>query len=151
MTHRRLRTLAAAALLLAGCESLGITTPRVDGEWLLSAQSLTDGTRTCAIDGLTLSLSQLGTTVSGTSSGGTLTCVGNGETNAIQLVAKPVVNGSIDDADNIRFDLGGPDWRHEGDVIDRSMVGTVRVRFGGSLGQELFTGTFGAARLDDTP
>ena len=145
---RRLSALALAAALLTGCESLGISTPRVDGEWLLSAQSLTDGARTCTIDGLTLALEQVGRNVSGTSSGGTLTCVGNDETIVIQLVTKPIVNGSIDDADNIRFDLGGPDWRHEGDVIDRSMVGTVRVRFGGTLGQELFTGTFGAARLD---
>ena len=149
MMARRLIAVTLAAALLGGCESLGLTTPRVDGEWLLSAQSLTDGSRTCAIDGMTLSLEQLGRTVSGTSSGGTLTCVAGDQTTVIQLAAKPIVNGSIDDAENIRFDLGGPDWRHEGDVIDRSMVGTLRVRFGGALGQELFTGTFGAARVDE--
>jgi hypothetical protein len=147
--RRRLGTLAIAAGLLAGCETLGITTPRVDGVWLLSAQSLTDGARVCAIDGMRLTLEQFGTDVTGTSSGGTLTCVANGTTSTSQLTAKPIVNGSIDATDEIRFDLGGPDWRHEGDVVARSMTGIVRVRFGGSLGVALFTGNFGAARIED--
>lgn len=150
MTRRRLALIACSgAIVLSGCESLGITTPRVDGEWLLSAQSLTDGTRFCAIDGMTLDIQQLGTTITGTSQGGTLTCVDDDDVTTVQqLTAKPLVNGTIDSADNIRFDLGGPDWRHDGNVIDRSMVGTVSVRFGGALGQALFTGNFGAALID---
>ena len=141
--------LVAVCVFASGaCSTLGLDTPRVDGEWLFSARNISDGSTLCTISGLQLVLAQDGERVSGTAQSGSIVCsTADDETISTSMATEPIVNGSVNGDDEIVFDIGNADWHHEGVVESNSMTGTVTVRFGGTLGTSRFTGSFGATRV----
>ena len=77
---------------------------------------------------------QTDTTFTGTHSGGTITCSATIGSVSDVLVTGTVVNGTIDAAGNIRFDLDTPDYRLTGTVSGNGMSGTATAKLtvGGS-------------------
>lgn len=120
-TMSRFIALAAFALL-AGCtDSTGATDGALTGRWSYSAPSLTSGSLRCAMTGVTLSLNQNGSSFSGNTSGGTITCAGQSESLGSTVVHSGVVSG-----DQVTFIIGeGDNLRHTGTVSGNTIAGAV--------------------------
>ena len=85
----------------------------------------------CAITGVVLDIEQIkhAGAFSGRSSGGVLTCQGELSALSGPLQEYPVGDGYTFNG-FIGFDIGTPDWRHEGKVDGESMGGTFKLRSG---------------------
>lgn len=139
--------LALLPLSTAGCQGdepptePGISYQAVGGEWAYTASEVrvagSDGEAPCQIGGLVLHIEQLSYkgarvgTLKGRTSGGTLTCGG-----LLSGMSGPVAEFALGNAhtfnDNVSFDIGTPDWRHEGqvDAAADSMGGHFRLKNG---------------------
>lgn len=137
-------------VLMAGCEyPLGIGRAFLDGDWAYEAATLGDSVLDCSIAGLTLSLDQDGSTVAGVADGGTLVCADPLDPGVV--VVNRSLSGSPISGDvrgtRVEFSIGSGDIRHEGEVENRSMTGTVTIRIDQAGAPELdLEGTFVAAR-----
>lgn len=92
----------------------------------------------CEISGVTLILTQVpkAGAFSGRSTGGRMTCTGS-----LAFLSGPLIDYPIDDGYTLNeftsFNIGGPDWRHEGYVVTKdsvvvdTMSGTFKLRNGG--------------------
>ncbi len=150
MLARRALTAVISSLLICGCDALGIGTATVEGEWLLTARNLTDGHNVCSVQDMTLLLTQTRHRFSGTASNATVACVIADSSKTLALPVQPVVAGTVDGSD-ISFQIGGPDWQHNGKVAaSAAMTGTMQVRFGPPMGATTFAGSFGAAKTADS-
>ena len=100
----------------------------------------------CGLSATPLTLTQSGTTFSGSYGPGTLTCVAGAQSvsGAIQGI---VVNGTVD-GNAVTFDLDTQDFHHTGSVSGSSMSGTARWTFdlGGSIGVVVLNGNWSAAK-----
>jgi hypothetical protein len=141
------RTLALAALALAaaGCAEgelplLGAvpivtgTLPDLSGVWAYEAKELQVGGRSagrgCTIDGMLLHLGPWRATgFYGRTEGGVLACEGDLAVLGGVLPSYPVRRGGMVD-DEIAFDIGTSDWRHEGRIAGDTMSGTLVLRSG---------------------
>lgn len=146
---------ACALLMLAGCSGDSQTGPtglqhaNVAGSWTYNATNLS-GTvmgfaMSCNIEGMTLNLTQTGTSFSGTCGPSTITCFGGGVQVDDTLPGSVVVNGLVN-GNNVQFDIETSDYRNTGTVSGSSMSGTVSIRL--DLGDEVVTlaGNWAAAR-----
>ncbi|MGQ0813177.1 MAG: hypothetical protein ACT4O1_01775 [Gemmatimonadota bacterium] len=134
---------------LLGCDVLGVGTPNVEGEWLLTARNLTSGSDTCSIDVLRLDLQQTRSRFSGTASSTTVACILRDTLRTFSLPQQPVVAGELADS-TVTFFIAGRDWRLDGVIAGESMTGSMTVRFGPPISTARFVGPFGAARLPAT-
>lgn len=165
MIRQRTRSWIAAALLGAVCAGCGPDLPtqpgpppgvrflQVTGDWEYFASEMrlagSTGAAPCQIRDVTLSITQIrrAGAFSGRASPGQLTCGGELSFLSGPLTDYPVGNGYTFNQ-YISFDLGTPDWRHEGLVATEdsvwgvSMSGSFRLRSGGLL----FDGKFRASR-----
>jgi hypothetical protein len=138
-----------AAILLSGCKPNLPTEvnnlPDVAGEWSYAATDLQitgiPGAR-CGISGLTLLIGPWRYSgFYGRSVGGTLTCSGSLAPLSGPFESYPVRRGGAV-AEHIAFDLGTPDWRHEGILAADTMSGIFRLNHSGLQ----MTGQFRAVR-----
>jgi len=156
----RVRTLAVALVvgltvgLNSGCGGdsgagpmapAGPSTPQIGGVWTYSASNVAGGGASCTVTNLRLTLVPTGTTFTGTYSGGSMVCSGNGQTVTLGPFQGTVANGTLNGT-GVSFDLDTQDWRSTGSVNGSSMSGQVTVRV--DLGQGAITlkGNWSAAR-----
>lgn len=101
---------ASALLVLVGCGDSPSEprTPNLSGRWTYSATNISGGGGSCDVAGVTLNLTQSGTTFSGSATGGVLTCRAGGESVSVNLTSAVVANGSIN-GNQIVFDIDTPD------------------------------------------
>jgi hypothetical protein len=141
----RALALAALALALPGCGEdplplLGgvpIVTgrlPDLSGEWAYEATELRvvgrSGGRGCTIEGMLLHLGPWRATgFYGRTEGGVLACQGDLAVLSGALPSYPVRRGGMVD-DQVAFDIGTPDWRHQGRIVGDTMSGTLALRNG---------------------
>lgn len=151
----KLLAAAGALLILAGCSGdsqSGPTGPQhanVAGSWTYNATNLS-GTvmgfaMTCNIEGMTLNLTQTGTSFGGTCGPSIITCFGGGVQVDDTLPGSVVVNGLVN-GNNVQFDIETSDYHNTGTMSGSSMSGTVSIRL--DLGDEVvtLTGNWAAAQ-----
>jgi len=151
ITGRRLACgLGALAVLgLFGCgggDSTGPSNARVGGAWTFTATNLSGSGVSCAFGGAPMTLTQSGTTFSGTYGPGTMTCTAGGQPVSGQFQGT-IVNGTVD-GNAVAFDLDTQDFHQTGSVNGNSMSGTARWTFdlGGSVGVVVLNGNWSAAK-----
>ena len=139
---------AAAALLAAGCSpdvdgtlAPGVTVQPVGGTWAYTATDLrlagSGGPPICGVTGLVLNVEQLRhngqitQTLTGSTSGGTLTCGGELSGTGGPIDRFPLTKGNTFNG-NIAFSIGSDDWRSFGTLSEAadSAAGQVWLRHG---------------------
>ena len=154
MSRRPAVWAVVAAILVAACgkDATSPTAPNVPsvpsvaGQWSYSTTNISAGGLTCSSSGTTLTITQQGTSFSGSYGGGTLTCSSAGGSQSAPIGTGIVLNGTISGS-SVTFDLDTSDWHNGGTINGNSMSGTatIRVVVGGVL--YTLTGTWGASRL----
>ena len=163
--NRRSACLAFAGVaglaVLAACkpqlpvdpDPAGIKFLQVTGDWPYTASNIhlagSSGPAPCAITGVRVSLTQIerAGAFSGRSTGGTMTCTG-----PLAFLSGPLIDYPIDNGytfnQYVAFDLGAPDWRHDGLVMtsDSIVVDSMSGSFTLMNGGVEFQGEFRAVR-----
>src|SRR4051794_12957750 len=136
-------TIAAGA---CGGDSTGPSQANLAGSWTLIASNMSGQGVSCNLLNTPLSLTQSGTTFTGTYGPGTLSCQAGGQP-ASTGVNGSVVNGTIN-GNSVQFDLDTQDLHHTGSINGNSMSGTARwvFDFGGSIGVVTLNGNWSAAK-----
>ncbi|MGH7510253.1 MAG: hypothetical protein ACREMZ_12400 [Gemmatimonadales bacterium] len=136
------------ALAAAGCgdDSTGPSEANLAGAWTLSATNVSGQGVSCNLSPTPVTISQSGTTFTGTYGPGTVTCVSGTESVSFSVQGS-VVNGSVS-GNAVQFDLDTQDVHHTGSLSGNSMSGTVRwtIDFGGDIGIVTLNGNWAAAR-----
>jgi len=156
---RLLATIAAGSLALSSCgvgDPFGLLDAEdtdLSGSWTYSSPNL-DGTLvgsavTCSVSGMTLSLTQTGTSFSGTAAGGTFTCFDGGPPMSQPLTAV-VANGQVD-GKAVQFDFNASNWRHTGTVSGSTMSGSVTLVLEDVVATVTLNGQWSAARRTSPP
>lgn len=146
---RRWIAAVSVVFVLAGCSGDdGTTGPQgsqhadVSGIWTYNATNLSGTYQgvgiACSIEGMSLTLTQSGTTFSGSTGPSTATCAAGGQVESIQLGGTVVVNGAVD-GNSVSFDIETSDYHHTGTVSGNSMSGTCSLRL--DLGDAVVTMT----------
>lgn len=157
---RRLRSLfclsaLAIAGVTAGCSGGdSMTGPaagtNVGGNWTYAAPNMTGTlsggiTVVCSFSSVAVSLSQTGSTFSGSTTGGSFTCSAGGVSDGGTFGRRIVVNGEISGS-GVEFDFDGPDWHHTGQVSGNSMTGQATAIIETGSGSVVLRGSWSAAR-----
>ncbi|HET6232353.1 MAG TPA: hypothetical protein VFE05_19920 [Longimicrobiaceae bacterium] len=141
MKNRIKAGLLALVVGLAACsgDSTGPSNAKLSGAWSFSVSNLSgSGLANCNVAGLTLNLTQSGSSFSGTYTPGTLTCPGVGATS---FSGGTVVNGTVN-GNNVTFNLDDPSFHNTGTLNGSGISGTTLVQTSsGNL-----TGTFSAVK-----
>lgn len=156
-----MRSLVLIALVgfgLAGCKPdlpvdpnpvAGLKFLEVTGHWAYSATDVrlsgSPSPGPCEITGVTLTLTKIpkAGAFSGRSTGGRLTCMGDLSFLSGPLADYPIAEGYTFNQ-FVAFDLGSPDWRHDGYVATAdsvsvdSMSGNFKLMNGGIMLEGLF-------------
>jgi hypothetical protein len=118
--------LALTAIIVVACGGDNGTGPgpaNVGGSWSASVANLAGDGATCStVTPIQVTLSQTQSTVTGSYTGGILTCTTPGKSFSTTLSSGAVSNGELN-GNNITFDLGSPDFHHTGTVEGTLMSG----------------------------
>jgi hypothetical protein len=137
----------ALVVAIAACGSDSTNSPdnTVSGRWSYSATDLHGIVSfSCSILDATMSLTQSGTTLTGSVSGGTLSCLGSGGFTNEALSGGVITNGVINGS-TVQLEFGTQHVQNVGTVSGNSMSG--RVALSGVLGTTVqMTGNFSAVR-----
>ena len=136
------------AVTLAGCGGGDSTGPKINlsGTWAYSASNLSaGGSLTCNVSGVGVSITQSGSTFSGSYNGGSISCADASGTYGGTIGSGTVVNGSVS-GNNVSFDLDTNDWHDTGSVNGSSMSGTVVIHLVVNGSSVIVSGSWGAAR-----
>ena len=136
-----------SVVLVAGCGG-DSTSPNADvsGLWTYNATNVVGGGITCSITNVSMTLTQSGTTFSGTvAAGGTLTCSSPSGSDTESLGNDVIANGLIN-GNGIQFDIGTQDLHNTGTLSGNSMSGTVTIRVATGTATIILTGNFTAVR-----
>jgi hypothetical protein len=146
--YRKLATAVLIAAFAAACgdDATGPSVPNVAGSWIYAATNVTAGSVTCSFTNVNMTLTQSGTSFSGTYSGGLLSCTGPGGTISEQIGGGPISAGTISGT-TVTFDIDSSDWRNTGTIAGSSMTGTVVVRIVVEGSTVTLTGNFSASRV----
>lgn len=136
----------AVVLVLVACggDSSGPGT-NLTGNWLYSVSNLTTGGLRCSSSGTTLSITQSGSTFSGSYSGGTMTCTSASGASSFLIGTGTIISGSLS-GNSVSFDLDSSDCHNVGTLTGSSISGTVTVLLTVDATNYTLTGNFGAAR-----
>ena len=129
-----------------GDDSTGPSQASLGGVWTLSATNVSGQGVSCNLSPSRMTISQSGTTFTGTYGPGTVTCVSGAD--SFSYVAQgTVVNGTVN-GNSVQFDLDTQDLHLTGGVNGNSMSGTARwsIDFGGDIGVVTLNGNWSAAR-----
>ncbi|HEU4649688.1 MAG TPA: hypothetical protein VFS33_11550 [Gemmatimonadales bacterium] len=146
--------LCVGAALAAACGGDGPSAPsgppQITGSYTLNQSNL-NGTingvaMSCSVTGTTMTITQTTTTFTGTYNGGTITCSANGQSASEGIGSGTVVNGTIDAAGNVQFDLDTQDYRLVGKVSGNSMSGSATARLTIDGTTSTMTGNWSASR-----
>ena len=139
---------SALAALAAGCGGGDSTGPKTNlsGNWIYSASNLSaGGSLTCNVSGVGVSITQSGSTFSGSYNGGTISCTDPSGTYGGAIGSGTVVNGALS-GNSVSFDLDTSDWHDTGSVNGSSMSGTVVIHLVVNGSAVIVSGSWGAAR-----
>ncbi len=103
--------------------------PSIAGTWTFNASNLSGGGFSCDALAYRLSVNQSGTTFTGSYSGGTIRCTGDGKTVEAGPLTGTIVNGTVTESGSVSFDLDTQDFHQTGTVSGDSMSGTATWRF----------------------
>jgi hypothetical protein len=128
--------LAAVSLASCGDDATASSYPNIAGSWTYNASNLSGSGIPCGVTGATLSLSQSGSTFTGSYSNARLFCIFSGETLLDDVASGSVVNGEVSEAGSVSFDFDTPDFAQHGTISGNSMSGTAtwRMDYGGTAG-----------------
>jgi|tagenome__1003787_1003787.scaffolds.fasta_scaffold19330212_1 hypothetical protein len=147
-TRVRLLMLSAFAIVTGGCggDSTGPSNANVAGAWTLSASNMSGGGVSCNLGNSPMTLSQSGTTFTGSYGPGTVTCSAGIQSFNVS-VHGTVVSGIVN-LNAVQFDLDTGDFHHSGSVNGNSMSGTASWTFdlGGDIGVVVLNGNWSAAK-----
>lgn len=124
-------------VLLSACSDVSGPRESLNGEWDYSA-TIQAGALKCSLGGVTLTLTQQGTSFTGRASGGTTDCEGG---RSQPLASSDVSGGSLSDK-QVRFFIGGDDVLNEGVLSGNTITGRTTISEDGSK----LTGTFTMVR-----
>lgn len=138
--------LCAALAACGGGDSTGPSNASVAGSWTLSHSNMSGSGVSCNLSPAPMTLSQSGTTFSGSYGPAAVSCIAGGQSESVQIHGI-IVNGTID-GNAIAFDLDTQDFHQTGSVSGSSMSGTARWTFdlGGSTGIVVLNGNWAAAK-----
>ncbi len=138
--------LCAALVACGGGDSTGPSNASVAGSWTLSHSNMSGSGVSCSLSPAPMTLSQSGTTFSGSYGPATVSCTAGSQSESVQIQGI-IVNGTID-GNAIAFDLDTQDFHQTGSVSGSSMSGTARWTFdlGGSTGIVVLNGNWAAAK-----
>jgi hypothetical protein len=138
--------LATVAAACGGDDSTGPSQANVAGTWTLSASNMSGQGVSCNLGNTSVTLTQSGTTFSGSYGPATITCFAGGQSSSV-LAQGVIVNGAINGT-AVQFDLDTQDLHHTGTVNGNSMSGTARWSFdlGAGTGVVSLNGNWSAAR-----
>jgi hypothetical protein len=144
------RGLALTAMVLVACGDNGPepVPANVAGTWSASVSDLTGGGVRCSTTTpIQVTFSQSQSTVTGSYSGGILTCTTPTQSFSTTLSSGSISSGELDGA-NITFDLGSSDFHHIGTVDGTSMSGAAQwtYTFGQPTGEVTMEGTWTATK-----
>lgn len=150
MREFKLGVAIALAVAIGACRDNATTINQVSstdvtGTWSYTVTNLTGAVNfSCSITGATLSLVQTGDTLTGSVSGGVVSCLTpNGVAN-VPLSGGAITNSGIN-GNTLQINFGNPNIKSVGSVSGNSIFGQVAVR--GILGNMAqLTGNFSAAR-----
>lgn len=115
--------LASLAFLALGCDGDGGTTPPevidIRGTWSYSSLDLVGGPITCQVTGIEATLTQDGSSFTGTTQGGMVTCQSGDASGSQDLSPFAITNGTISGS-SITFTI-----EDEGQVVNFTHTGTV--------------------------
>ncbi len=145
-----LRSQSLAALLVlvvAGCSSSTSPNETVNGSWSYQASNLAGDGVSCSVTGATLTLSQTGSTFTGTYSNAKITCQAGGQQAVLGTFSGNVVNGLIS-GDSVSFDFDTTAFTNAGTISGSSMTGsaTATENVGGAIGKVTLTGQWNATQ-----
>ncbi len=124
--------------------------PTATGSWTYAATNLTGAISgvvvSCNFSNVPVTLSQAGTTFSGSTSGGSFICIVGTESTSGVFGDRIVVNGTIS-GQSVAFDFDSADWHHAGILAGNSMSGTTTVALNlGQFGTVVLSGNWSATR-----
>ena len=126
---RTLRILAFCGLAACG-DATGLgQIPNMEGDWTYVSFWSSSGILWCTYDG-TLTIDQTGATFTGSVVISDLRCAFGAALTPVSLgqdLSYTIVNGTIDAAGDVTFDLGDEDRHHTGEVSGDSMSGDLRL------------------------
>jgi len=146
----RLSALVGFLLVTAcGGDSTGPSNANVGGSWLASFSNFSGSGVTCNAIGISIQISQSGTTFSGTYTGGTFTCIIPTVGTVVQAGGTGTIINGVVTGNSVSFDADTPDSHFAGSVAaggtSMSGTGTDRIDIGG--GQTIvLSGSWGAAK-----
>jgi hypothetical protein len=138
--------LAAVTAIATGCSASTAPKGAVTGRWTFTATKIADSADACEFNVPEMSLTQQGSTFTGTYSQGLLTCDGDANDEAGPFSGQ-VLHGQINGA-KVTFDFDKT-WQLTGTVSGDSMSGTAVVStsaFPGALANGTLSGTWRAGR-----
>jgi hypothetical protein len=143
----RISAFAILLSLAAGCggDSSTAPEPTIGGTWIYTASNLSGGGVSCNLANITLTLSQTGSTFTGSSAGGVVSCNGSSGTSSANLGSSPIANGQIN-GNAIQFDIGTSDLHNAGTRSGNSMSGTLTANLTVSGTRVVLTGNFSAVK-----
>ena len=130
---KRLIFIALALAATACSDSTGPKDANVAGSWTYNATNLAGGGLSCSISGVTVTISQSGSTFTGSYSTGSLSC---GSVGGANFAGGTVVSGTVSN-NAVTFNFDTQDWTHAGSVSGSSIAGTTSVRLILTGGQTL--------------
>ncbi len=155
----RLRHLGAAsvlATLLAGCggdDPAGPNGPSLAGQWQWSVSNAINGSRSCSVTGVTLTISEANGTMTGTSSstvGNNVTCIVGSQTLTSNFTGNVTLQGVSQQGSSVSFAFPttrGP-WENTGSLTSANAMSgtaTIRLAFAGTV--VALTGPWTATRV----
>lgn len=157
MRNRASFSIASLLILgsLVGCggDSMGpegTSLPQVGGSWTYAAPNMTGtlsggASVTCSFSNVPITISQTGSTFTGSTNGGSFICSAVGVSDGGTFGSRIVVNGELDGSD-VEFDFDGPDWHHTGSINGNSMSGQATAIIETGSGSVVLRGSWSAAR-----
>ena len=135
-----------AAIAACGGDSTGPkANSDLSGKWNYSAANLNGGGLSCNIAGVTISLTQTGSTFTGTTAGGTVTCVFGTQTETDSLGIGSIANGQVS-GNSVQFDIGSSELHHTGTRSGNSVTGTLTATIDDGTSTVVLTGSFVLAK-----
>jgi hypothetical protein len=146
--HRRfafVTTLAIALVVGCGGDSAS-PTQTVAGRWSYTATNVNGGGVSCNFTGVTLTLAQSGSTVTGSTVGGNVSCTAPGVPPLTESLSGDVIaNGKVT-GNAVQFDIGTSEIHNDGTLSGNAMSGTLTLRVATGTTTINLIGNFSALR-----